>query len=152
MSETFLCGSCRETGRCRLGVDAIMAEECGSTATVRCAELFHAGPRVAHGGWTAAMFDDVMGRTLGKRGLPVVTATLTTDFLKPVPVAEPMIVTVRIDAHEGRRWMLSAYLRLTGSDVDLARAGGVWVERRSDHFQRHEQRLIAHRAGDAPVS
>ncbi|MCU6453146.1 PaaI family thioesterase [Sphingomonas sp. A2-49] len=115
-------------------------------AAVVCAATFHAGPRVAHGGWTAAVFDDVMGRSLGQRGIPAVTATLTTDFLKPVPVEEPLAIAVSIDAQEGRRWMLSATLTLAGDATPLARAHGVWVERRSDHFERHEAGLKAHRA------
>ena len=151
MNETFLCGSCREAGHCRLGLGVIMLEEGGSSAEARCASKFHAGPRVGHGGWTAAMFDDVMGRTLAKMDLATVTATLTVNFLKPVPIDEPMIVSVSIGAHEGRRWQVSARLRLSGSDVDLATAEGVWVERRPDHFQKHEAALQAHREGHEPV-
>ena len=115
-------------------------------ASVVCAATFHAGPRVAHGGWTAAVFDDVMGRSLAQRGVPAVTASLTTDFQKPVPVEEPLAIAVSIDAHEGRRWMLSATLSLVGDAAPLARARGVWVERRSGHFERHEAGLKAHRA------
>lgn len=148
----FLCGSCRAHGRCRLGVGPIALTDDTALASVVCATTFHAGPRVAHGGWTAAVFDDVMGRSLGQRGIAAVTATLTTDFLKPVPVEEPLAILVSIDAHEARRWMLSATLSLVGDTTPLARAHGVWMERRSDHFERHEAGLKAHRAvRDAPA-
>lgn len=144
-TPTALCGGCRSHGSCRLGVGPIMLRPDGATASLVCAETFHAGPRVAHGGWTAAVFDDVMGRSLVQGGVMAVTGTLTTDFLKPVPVEEPLEITVSIDGHEGRRWMLSSALRLAGGDVPLARARGVWVERRDDHFERHEAALRAHR-------
>lgn len=110
-----------------------------------CASLFHAGPGVAHGGWTAAVFDDIMGRSLAQRGLQVVTASLTVDFLKPVPVDEELVVEVTIEAHSGRRWELSSILRLIGDDSALACARGVWIERRQDHFEQHRAAIANYR-------
>ena len=117
-------------------------------ATAVCAETFHAGPRVAHGGWTAAVFDDVIGRSLVQRGTLAVTASLTTEFLKPVPVEEPLMIEVTIEAHEDRRWNMAAVLRLAGSDAPLARAHGVWVERRAGHFERHEAAMQSYRGNE----
>ena len=71
---TQLCGSCRAHGHCRLGVGEFQLEAGITRAPVVCAEAFHAGPNVAHGGWTAAMFDDVMGRAVVQRGVKAVTA------------------------------------------------------------------------------
>ena len=144
---TVLCGGCRGHGHCRLGVGEIeLVSDTIAQAPVTCAPAFHAGPRVAHGGWTAAMFDDVIGRALTQRGLKVVTASLTVDFLRPVPIEEPLIVEILIDGREGRRWSVAATLRLLNDDAQLARASGIWVERRDDHFDRHELQMEAYRA------
>jgi len=91
------------------------------------------------------MFDDVMGRSMIVRGVQAVTGSLTVDFLKPVPVEEPLVAEVRVDGHEGRRWTLSAILRLARDEAPLARAHGIWVERRQGHFERHEAKMEAYR-------
>lgn len=141
---SVLCGGCRAQGRCWLGLGPIRIAGDMARAEAVCAEHFHAGPHVAHGGWTAAMFDDVIGRSLAQRGIAAVTASLTVDYLKPVPVESPLVVEVVKEGHEGRRLTMTATLRLEHSDL-LARAQGVWVERRADHFVRHEAAMRAYR-------
>jgi hypothetical protein len=148
---TMLCGACRGVGRCRLGVGDFLFDDQEMCATAMCRSVYHGGPGVAHGGWTAAMFDDVIGRSLGQRGARTVTASLTVDFLKPVPVDEPLIVEVRIESHVGRRWEMSALLRLAAGEAPLARAHGLWLERREDHFERHEAEMTAYRGGSLEV-
>jgi acyl-coenzyme A thioesterase PaaI-like protein len=143
-----LCRGCRPQGFCRFGV-ASFADlgGDGAEAEVRCPAAYEAGPRVAHGGWTAAMFDDVLGRFLAQRGLAAVTGSLTVDFLRPVPIEEDLVATVRIVSHDGRRWRVEGGLRLAGADEVLARATGIWIERRTDHFERHEKAMRDYRSG-----
>ena len=143
-----LCGGCRAHGRCRLGAGPLVRDGARMRAEVVCAETFHAGPRVAHGGWTAAVFDDVMGRSMIGHGARAVTASLTVDFLKPVPIEEALVIEVLVDGREGRRWTLSATLRLAREEAPLARARGTWVERREGHFERHEAAMDAYRSTD----
>ncbi|MEA3001804.1 MAG: hypothetical protein QOH81_592 [Sphingomonadales bacterium] len=146
-ATTMLCGGCKGLGRCRLGVGEFVFEDVVMHAPVVCRSVYHAGPGVAHGGWTAAMFDDVIGRSLGQRGVRAVTASLTVDFLKPVPVDEPLVVEVRVESRVGRRWQMSSLLRLAGAEAPLARADGLWLERRKGHFERHEAAMAAYRDG-----
>lgn len=142
---TAMCGGCKSRGRCRWA--SARSRSCGDVAhaPVRCAPHFQAGPNVAHGGWTAAMFDDVIGRSLTQRGLGTVTGSLTVDFLKPVPVGEAMIVEVVTESRAGRRWTMQATLRLDRDPSPLARAIGIWVERREGHFERHEAAMRDYR-------
>ena len=142
---TLLCGGCKGLGRCRLGVGEFAFDGMTMRAPVVCRSVYHAGPGVAHGGWTAAMFDDVIGRTLGQLGARTVTASLTVDFLKPVPVDEPLIVEVSVVSHEGRRWQMTSLLRLVADEAPLARANGLWLERREGHFERHEAAMTVYR-------
>ena len=141
-----LCGGCRKDGHCRFGIGALIVEGDIATAPVRCAAVFHAGPNVAHGGWIAAVMDDLVGRSLMQRGARAVTASLSIDFLKPVPVEEDLDAKVVIGERQGRRWMVSASLRLARGDVDLARAQAVMIERRPTHFQSHEAEMQSYRS------
>ncbi len=143
-----LCRGCRGQGFCRFGVGGFSASgEDGANASVRCPASYEAGPGIAHGGWTAAMFDDVLGRFLAHRGIAAVTGSLSVDFLRPVPIEENLIASVRIASRAGRRWHLEGSLRLAGAEGDLARATGLWVERRADHFKRHEDAMRDYREG-----
>ncbi len=143
-----LCRGCRERGFCRFGVGGFTASGAeGADARVRCPAGYEAGPRIAHGGWTAAMFDDVLGRFLAHRGLAAVTGSLSVDFLRPVPIEEDLVASVRIASHEGRRWNVEGSLRLAGAEGVLARATGIWIERRADHFERHENAMRGYRDG-----
>lgn len=141
----MLCGGCKPIGHCRLGIGSIEIEGDGATAIVRCAERFFAGPGVAHGGWTAAVFDDAMGRALLLLGAKAVTGTLTVKYLRPVPVEEDLRVTVTRDRVEGRRILVSASLRLAASNVELSSAIGIWIERQPDHFGRQEADMREYR-------
>jgi len=127
---------------CRFGADDFVAlSETVARVRLTCPAAFEGGPRVAHGGWTAAVFDDVLGRFLTHTGLRSVTATLTVDYLLPVPVEQPLELHLEIASREGRRNHLTGALRLQGSDRDLALARGVWVELRPGHFERHQARM-----------
>ena len=137
------CRGC-QTGKtpCRFGADDFVAlSETAARVRLSCPAAFEGGPRVAHGGWTAAVFDDVLGRFLSHSGVKSVTATLTVDYLLPVPVEQPLELHMEIASREGRRNHLTGVLRLQGSARDLAVARGVWVELRPGHFERHQARM-----------
>ncbi|MFN3725967.1 MAG: PaaI family thioesterase [Allosphingosinicella sp.] len=145
-----LCRYCQAQGFCRFGVgEFTLTGTERAEAQVRCAESFEAGPRVAHGGWTAAMFDDVLGRFLSRGRHRVVTGSLTIDYLRPVPVEEDLVATMWVVSREGRRWTVAGELRLAGGTEALARASGLWIERRPDHFERHEAAMCDYRDAKA---
>ena len=75
------------------------------------------------------------------------------DFLKPVPIETPLSVEVLIEGQEGRKVKVTAMLRLAQDDTILAKASGTWVERRQDHFERHEGSMDSYRRrlGEADV-
>ena len=132
-----LCAACRRLGHCRLG---LLAEELddsgGMRAPIRVPIDAEGGPGVAHGGWTAAALDEVLGHTLVLHGHFAVTGTLTVRFVKPVPIDRDVMGTARIVGHEGHRWSISGELTLATTGALLASAEGVWVERGTDHFDR----------------
>jgi len=138
-----LCRGCRVgERRCRFSADDLVATgPKDAILHLSCPGDFQGGPDVAHGGWISGVFDDVLGRFLTHNGLLTVTATLTVDFLMPVPVDKPLVVTVRLEERQGRRNMMSGILTLQGDPRPRATAHGIWVERRPDHFDRHQAKI-----------
>ena len=138
-----LCRGCRVGERpCRFGADNLVAlsPQEGLVRLV-CPSDFDGGPEVAHGGWIAGVFDDVLGRFLNHWNVKTVTANLSVNYLMPVPTGQPLTLVVRVMSREGRRITMSGALRLQGEERDRATAQGVWVETRPDHFERHRDQL-----------
>jgi len=126
-------------GRCRLG---LRVEELGADGEVRtelvCHEEHEGGPRVAHGGWTAGVLDEIVGHVPLLHGRLSVTGTLTVKFVRPVPVGYDLVATARKTGEEGSRWFVEAELSLASSGALLASGEAIMVLRDPEHFVRHE--------------
>jgi len=136
-----LCGGCRARARCRLGLTSWESSDAGVLARGSCPESWSGGPRIAHGGWTAAVFDDVVGRTVRAGGERAVTACLTVDFVLPVPVEHEVVVRARVRPGEGRRRSVKAVLELAGTGEVLGRATATMVVVDDRHYDRHRDRM-----------
>ena len=136
-----LCGGCRRTGACQLGVTREWHEPEVSRFSASCPPNYEGGPDVAHGAWTSAVFDECLGHVPNQRGVMSVTAELTISFVKPVPVGRPLEVSVTVDRVEGRRWYIRGEMVLLPGRAVLARAQGIWVARDPEHFARHQNWL-----------
>lgn len=137
------CGGCRAAGRCRLGLSGWRVDPATSSASTSgsCPSSHAGGPQIAHGGWTAAVFDDVVGRLLTALGERVVTAELAVRFSEPVPVDHDVRVVARVCGRDGRRTTVSAELRLAEDGRLLASADAVLVAVDDRHYARHAARL-----------
>ncbi|MDT5080611.1 MAG: hypothetical protein QOJ80_5248 [Mycobacterium sp.] len=144
-----LCGACRVTRQCRLGVRREWLD--GETAhfDVACPRDQEGGPNVAHGGWTAAAMDEMLGHVPLLHNQMSVTATLTVNFEKPVPVERPLAARAWIDKVEGSKWFISGELVLLPSRSVLATASGIWIARDPSHFVRYERWLAEQDAAGA---
>lgn len=95
-------------------------------------------PGIAHGGAVAAAFDEVLGAAQVHHVGAAVTASLTTDFLRPVPVGAVVHLAARVVAHEGRKLHIEGEARLDAPDGGVAaRARGLFVEVPAAHFARY---------------
>lgn len=140
--KPVLCGACKKIGRCRLGLIHRGLDEAGvSYSTVICPPEYEGGPQVAHGGWTASVLDEMLGETSVAQGQMVVTATLTVDFIKPVPINHELEGRGWIERREGSRVYISGELRLASSNALLAKASGIFIARDFSHFERHQKWL-----------
>jgi acyl-coenzyme A thioesterase PaaI-like protein len=93
---------------------------------------------IAHGGAVAAAFDEVLGAAQAHHVDSAVTASLATDFLRPVPVGAVVHLEAVVVAHEGRKLHIEGEARLDAPDGPLAaRARGLFVEVTAEHFALH---------------
>jgi acyl-coenzyme A thioesterase PaaI-like protein len=138
-----LCGACRRTGGCRLGLTTERLDEDGvARFDIVCPADYEGGPGVAHGGWTAETLDEVLGHVPLLNNQLTVTGTLTVRFVKPVPIGRPLLASAWVDRVEGKKWFLSGEIVLRSSGALLAGATGVWIARDPAlHFGRFEQWL-----------
>lgn len=144
-----LCGACRMTRRCRLGVQhEALGDDDVAVFDVTCPRDQEGGPNVAHGGWTAAAMDEMLGHVPLLHEQMSVTATLTVNFRKPVPVERPLAARAWIDKIEGSKWFISGELLLMPGRSVLATATGIWIARDPSHFARHEQWLAEQDAAE----
>lgn len=88
---------------------------------------YQGGPGFIHGGIIATVLDEAMGKVNRFRKVRAVTAELTIEYLKPVPVDHEL----RVEAYEvernGRSLIHSAEIRNPAGEL-LARGRGRFVE------------------------
>lgn len=139
-----LCASCVKNGACRLGLRCLGLGDDGVIEfDILCSESFEGGPKVAHGGWTAATLDEMLGTVAMLHKTLTVTKSLSVEFLKPVPIGQPLKGRSWNSHKEGHRWHNVGEITLAATGVVLGRATGVFSERKPDHFQKHDAWLAA---------
>jgi acyl-coenzyme A thioesterase PaaI-like protein len=138
-----LCGACRRTGSCRLGLTTERLDDRGEAHfEIVCPAEHEGGPGVAHGGWTAGVLDEVLGHVPILHGLISVTGTLTVRFERPVPIERPLHARAWVAKRDERKWTIEGELRLGGSDALLAKAEGIFVLRDpATHFENFQRWL-----------
>jgi len=113
-----------------------------------CTEDHEGGPRVAHGGWTAGMFDEVLGHVLMLHRQLAVTGQLSVTYVKPVPVGRRLRARAWVERTEGHRWYVAGELTLRPTGALLATGSAVMVTRDQGHFDRHRA-LLAQQDAEA---
>ena len=148
--EQMLCFGCRASGACQFGIREVApAGERRILARLACPSRYEGGPGVAHGGWVAAVLDEVLGHLGPLNGGLTVTGTLTVEYRKPTPILHDLEVHAWVDRIEGRRWYLEGEMALAATGAQLARAHGIFVERKAEHFENHRRWLESQGGGPA---
>ena len=89
-------------------------------------ERYQGGGGMAHGGIIALLLDEAMGKVCRFREVRAVTAELSVEYLKPVPVEKDIVVEGREMEMQGRNLFLAGEIRNEAGDV-LARGKGRFV-------------------------
>lgn len=100
--------------------------------------VHHQGsPGLIHGGVLAAVLDEALGALQVYVREPMVTASLTTDFRRPVPVGTELHLQARYDRRAGRKLHLSGEGRLDAPDGPIAgRATALFLVVSPEHYTR----------------
>ncbi|MFL6144146.1 MAG: PaaI family thioesterase [Labedaea sp.] len=135
-AHCFGCGDEQEQG-----LHLVTTAGAGHTvlATFAVTQAHQGAPGLAHGGLLACAFDEALGAAIGYlMRRPAVTGSLSTDFLRPVPVGSTLHITSRLDGVAGRKIYASADGRLGQPDGPVAvRARALFVLVDLSHFTRH---------------
>lgn len=96
----------------------------------------HVGaPGIAHGGAVATVVDELFGYVLYVCGTTGVTRHLQVDYLAPVLLGTPYLLTARLDRREGRKlWMQAEAYDQHRNTVLTGRA--LFIAVGLDHFVR----------------
>jgi uncharacterized protein (TIGR00369 family) len=125
LNHCFGCGLDNPTGlRLKFFVDVDKNVVCH----FRLARRFAGPPGHAHGGIIATLLDEAMSKSNRARGILAMTRHLEVQYLRPVPLGQPLTLTARhLDTH-GRRNHTEAQLAdATGQILASARAVFVTV-------------------------
>lgn len=106
--------------------------EGGGVAVEFIAGRLHEGHgHMMHGGFIAAVLDEVMGRSTNNAGIPTdkpfVTAEMTTYFQCPIEVGKKMYAFGRVERSEGRRYYATGEI-VDEDGIVMARGTGVYVK------------------------
>ena len=93
--------------------------------------LFHVetqgAPEIVHGGAIASVMDEAMGGVALLNHLPVVTANLTLNYRKPLPVETTMYITTSIEKTEGKKVYIMGKM-FDGDGVLFVDSKGIFVK------------------------
>lgn len=89
-------------------------------------DRYQGGGGFAHGGIIALLLDEAMGKVCRFREVRAVTAELTVEYLKPVLVADEIVVVGYEVEQKGRNLFMAGEIRSDGGEV-LVRGRGRFV-------------------------
>ncbi|MFZ0214303.1 MAG: PaaI family thioesterase [Candidatus Acidiferrales bacterium] len=89
-------------------------------------ERYQGSNRILHGGIIALLLDEAMGKMNRFHAVRAVTAELSVEYLRPVPVGEEITVEAEEVSREGRNLMHRGEIRNAAGKV-LARGKGRFV-------------------------
>lgn len=94
-------------------------------AKVSFGRSFEGAPGVVHGGFVAAIFDELLGFVQGFAERPGMTGTLTIMYRAPTPLFTELRLEGSFDGLEGRKIYTSG--RLYAGETLLAEASGIFI-------------------------
>ncbi|HEX3986306.1 MAG TPA: PaaI family thioesterase [Acidobacteriaceae bacterium] len=138
LNRCFGCGLENPSGlRLRFFIDADLNIVC----RLRLAGRFAGPPGHAHGGIIATLLDEAMSKANRARGIVAMTRALDVQYLRPVPLGQPLVLTARHVSTTGRRHHIEGALRDTFGHA-LATATAVFVTVPPDLLHRLQSAAV----------
>ncbi|MEZ5322500.1 MAG: PaaI family thioesterase [Microthrixaceae bacterium] len=102
-------------------------------AEVTFGSAFEGPPSCVHGGYVAAVFDEVLGAGQSLSGEQGMTARLTIDYRTPTPLHEPLVVEAWLDHRDGRKIFVKGSMH--AGDRLTAEADGLFIAFDTEKFR-----------------
>jgi uncharacterized protein (TIGR00369 family) len=118
---------------------------------LRLAGRFAGPPGHAHGGIIATLLDEAMSKANRARGILAMTRAMDVQYLRPVPLGQPLVLTARHVSTAGRRHHTEAALT-DASGHTLATATAVFVTVPPDLLHRLQSASEGKRSRSGPKS
>jgi acyl-coenzyme A thioesterase PaaI-like protein len=93
--------------------------------SVRFGAAYEGPPGCVHGGFVAAVFDEILGMANSLSGEPGMTGTLSVKYRKPTPLRVDLRMEATLDRVDGRKRWCSA--RMYAGDVLCAESEGLFI-------------------------
>ena len=99
----------------------------GVVGRVRFTDAYEGPPRAVHGGWVAAVHDQVLALAAFQRGFGGPTASLTIQYRSMTPIHQDVSFVARVERTEGRKaWVTGAS---HAGDTLLSEAEALFIRR-----------------------
>jgi acyl-coenzyme A thioesterase PaaI-like protein len=108
------------------------------TGTVTCGSAYEGPPGHVHGGFIAAMFDDLLGLAQGLSGHHGMTGRLTIHYRSPTPLHTELSLRGWLERADGRKIVCKG--TLYAGDTLCAEAEGLFI---TVDFSKLEQMMVA---------
>lgn len=115
--------------------------------TVTFGSAYEGPPGCVHGGFVAAVFDELLGATQSMSGTQGMTAHLGIDYRRPTPLHVPLELEGWLDRRDGRKIWARGSLRAAGESTVLAEAEALFIAFDPGRFRE----LLEARDPESPV-
>ncbi|MDY6846409.1 MAG: PaaI family thioesterase [Chloroflexota bacterium] len=125
------CFVCGKTNPKSIGVEWELGPEGHIVASFRFNEYQQGPPGFVHGGASAAVMDEAMGLAVFYAGYRVVTANMTIEYHKPIPLRKLITIQAVMSSKTERRIIALGEILLPDGSVAVS-AEGTYAE--ANHF------------------
>jgi acyl-coenzyme A thioesterase PaaI-like protein len=126
-NHCFGCGPANPQGlHLVFSTDTTDREHPTATTSVQLDRHHEGPPGYLHGGLVATLLDEAMSKLNRPLNVLAMTRHMEVDYLRPVPLYKPLIVTSRHLRREGRKLFHLAEIKLPTGAV-LARGHGLFI-------------------------
>jgi acyl-coenzyme A thioesterase PaaI-like protein len=117
-----------------------------ATGRVTFGHRFEGAPGLVHGGFVAAVLDEILGMVSAMPGTPAMTGELKVRFKRPTPIDTELELRARVDESRGRRILVSGEVLAHG--LVTAAATGLFVGVGNARFEELERERQERSASD----
>jgi len=133
------CFGCGQANRSGLRLKFFVNDQQTIICRVRLPRRFAGPPGHAHGGVIATLLDEAMSKANRQFNILAMTRQMEVDYLKPVPLATPLLLTGRHTETSGRIHRCEAQITNDNGTI-LARAKAVFLTVDPAMLNRNVQR------------